>query len=285
LKSHREHCSADAHALNALGITVCQQVRVKRTPSNYALYTVSEVRHEDTEEIVRMGQRGRLRLGTTEETDEEFDAEFDSQVVNPTMSDEKAKQNGEFIERLRDDGAHTALIVIAPHGGRIEEHTDDQARGVASCLADKAVSFWVCKGYHPQGAYDAWHIASVDIHPESFPLLNSLFSRRFTDAVAFHGVKPDEEAETDVLVGGMASSDLKQQIASKIQEVAGASISVRVACSDDRFNGDDPRNIVNRLTIGGANGVQIEQSALAREAPHSDKIAEADAQVYRSRMP
>ena len=48
LKTHREHCSADAHALSALGITVCQQVRVKRSDSAYALYTVSEVRHEDT---------------------------------------------------------------------------------------------------------------------------------------------------------------------------------------------------------------------------------------------
>jgi hypothetical protein len=143
----------------------------------------------------------------------------------------------------------------------------------------------MCKGYHPQGAYDAWHITSVDIHPGSFSLLNSVFSRRFTDAVAFHGVKPDEEApQTDVLVGGMASEDLKAQIASEIEAVAGANISVRVARPDDLFNGDDRCNIVNRLTIGGANGVQIEQSASAREAKW-DKIAEAVANMYQSRMP
>ena len=43
LQKHKEHCSADARALDALGIAVCQQVRVKRTDTGmYALYTVSE---------------------------------------------------------------------------------------------------------------------------------------------------------------------------------------------------------------------------------------------------
>src|ERR1700752_5063214 len=169
---HRlEHCSADAHAISALGITVCQQVRVKRNDSELALYTVSEIRHEDTDEVVRMGRAGRQRLGT----DAEFDAELDCQVVDPTMSDQKAEGNGEFIEPLHDDGAHPGLIVIAPHGGHIEEHTDDQARRVAFRLADKAVTFCLCKGYQGplRSAYDAWHITSVDIHPGSFPLLNS----------------------------------------------------------------------------------------------------------------
>ena len=53
-----------------------------------------------------MGQDGRLRLGTAEV----FDAELDSLVVDPTMSDEKAKENGEFIERLHDDGAQLSRL-------------------------------------------------------------------------------------------------------------------------------------------------------------------------------
>jgi phage replication-related protein YjqB (UPF0714/DUF867 family) len=279
LKTHREHCSADAHALSALGIIVCQQVRVKRSDSAYALYTVSEVRHEDTEEVVRMGLEGRLRLGI----DDVFDAEFDSQVVDPTMSDKKAKENGEFIERLRDDGAHTGLIVIAPHGGQIEEHTDEQAQRVADSLAGKPVSFWLCKGFKGplSGAFDAWHITAGDIHPGSFPLLNSVFCRRFSFAVAFHGLTPGAH-DVDVLVGGMVSPDLKDQIASTISnKLAGSNISVRVAGPDDVFNGDDPSNLVNRLTIGGRNGVQIEQSLSARDS-QGDKIAEAVAEVYGS---
>jgi phage replication-related protein YjqB (UPF0714/DUF867 family) len=291
LRTHPEHCSADGRALSAVGITGCQQVRVKRTDNEneYALYTVSEVRIEDTDDIVivRMGQLGRRRLGTDVEFADEFDAEFDSQVVHPTMSDQDAEEKGEFVERLQDQCAHSGLIVIAPHGGLIEKRTDDQAQHVASCLADKPVSVWLCKGYHPGGAFDAWHITSVDLHPGSFPLLNSVFSRRFTDAVAFHGFKPDDEGhtDTDVLVGGgMASSDLKVQIASEINRVAGSSISVRVAGEEEHLDGDDPRNIVNRLTVGGANGVQIEQSASARDDAHWAVIAEAVATVYRARM-
>ena len=235
---------------------------------------MSEVRTENADNVVRMGLTGRQRL----DTDEEFDAEFDSQVVHPTMSEKEAEENGEFIERLHDDGQHTGLIVIAPHGGDIEAHTDDQAQRVASCLTDTAVSYWLCKGYHARGAEKTWHITSIDIHPGSFPMRNSVFSRRFTDAVAFHGFERDE-----ILVGGAASAALKVEIASAIEKaVAGSNIPGRIACPDDVFGGDDPDNIVNRLTVGGANGIQIEQSLGARTEHWAD-IAEAVASVYRCR--
>jgi hypothetical protein len=83
LQKHKEHCSADALALDALGITVCQQVRVKRDNGKYALYTVSELRHENTgdDKVVRMGKTGRKRLLKDHEADQYFPAEFDSQVV------------------------------------------------------------------------------------------------------------------------------------------------------------------------------------------------------------
>jgi hypothetical protein len=58
------------------------------------------------------------------------------------------------------------------------------------------VSSWLCKGYHPGGASKAWHITSADIHPASRPLLNSIFSRGFTRALAFHGFDRNE-----ILVG------------------------------------------------------------------------------------
>jgi phage replication-related protein YjqB (UPF0714/DUF867 family) len=289
LQNHKEHCSADAHALDALGITVCQQVRVKRSDTGmYALYTVSEVRHEDTDDVVRMGLAGRKRLLMPNEADLDFDAEFDSQVVNTTVSEEKAEENGEFIERLRDDGAHTGLIVLAPHGGEIEPDTDNQATWVADHLPGKPVSFWLCKGYKGNGplssAADAsqiWHITAADIHPGNFPLLNSVFSRRFRDAVAFHGL---DAADAVVVVGGgKASRDLQDQILSAITTRVGSDVAVRPPGPNDTFNGDDPCNIVNRLTIGGQNGVQIEQSLSARDS-YWDKIADAVVEVYRSRL-
>jgi phage replication-related protein YjqB (UPF0714/DUF867 family) len=275
LRQRREHCSADAHALSAIGISGEQQVRVKRSDDDYALYTVSEVRIEDTADVVRMGLDGRRRLNT----DDTFDAELDSQVVHPTMSDRDAEANGEFVERLCDDGANTGLIVIAPHGGDIEDYTDDQAQLVASRLADYAASVWLCKGYKAHGAKKAWHITSTDIDPRSFPLLESIFSRGFTDAVAFHGFD-----RAEILIGGMVAPALKEEIASEIENaVAGSNTPVRIAGPRDPFGGNDPDNIVNRLTCSGSNGVQIEQSFAARNSRWDD-IAEAVANVYASRL-
>jgi hypothetical protein len=59
---------------------------------------------------------------------------------------------------------------------------------------------------------------------------------------------------------------------------------VRIARPDEDFNGDNPRNIVNWLTAGGANGIQIEQSLLAR-ASHRQAIADAVANVYNTKIP
>jgi hypothetical protein len=36
-------------------------------------------------------------------------------------------------------------------------------------------------------------------------------------------------------------------------------ITVHIASPDEKFGGDSLQNIVNRLTAGGANGIQIEQ--------------------------
>jgi hypothetical protein len=77
------------------------------------LYTVSQVRQETPDNIVRMGVSGRNRLGLSGE----FAATLHSQVPHPTFNDAEAEANGEFVERLDDEGVHTALIVIAPHGG------------------------------------------------------------------------------------------------------------------------------------------------------------------------
>src|SRR5918998_5942872 len=63
----REHCSADPERLNTIGRAVGQQVRIKRSSSQYALYTVSEPRQESPDGIVRMGRAGRERLGTSDE--------------------------------------------------------------------------------------------------------------------------------------------------------------------------------------------------------------------------
>lgn len=278
LIDHKEHCSADPQQLAAVGADLRDQVRVRRSSHQYALYTVSEVRPETPDTVVRMGRGGRERLGTSDE----LTATVDTQVTRSDLTDAQAEAAGEFVERLRDDGSHTGLIVLAPHGGEIEPRTDHQAERVASRLLPQRVSVWLCKGYKTDEEDDAsrtWHITSEDISPRSFPGLRTVIGRGFTYAVSFHGFRQDE-----ILVGGGAPDSLKREIARAIERaLADSTIKVRVAQPGDAFGGDSPDNIVNRITANRRNGIQIEQSLAARKQ-HALAIAEAVADVYRTRL-
>jgi phage replication-related protein YjqB (UPF0714/DUF867 family) len=249
LIDHKEHCSADPDKLAAIGRALGHQVRIKRSDDEYGLYTVSEVRPESPDNLVRMGKGGRERLGTSDD----FDATLDSQVPHPTFSDAEAESNGEFVERLEDNGTHTGLITIAPHGGDIEAYTDQQAERVASQLASRSVSLWRCKGWHPQGAFKHWHITSADIHEATFPLLKSVISRGFGYAVAFHGFD-DPKIPDDILIGGAGltpeAKALKEEIKEAIEGVVDSDFTVHITEPEEQFGGDDPHNIVNRLTAG-----------------------------------
>jgi hypothetical protein len=76
---------------------------------------------------------------------------------------------------------------------------------------------------------------------------------------------------------------LKEKVKEAIKGVVGSDFTVNITKPGDQFGGDDKRNIVNRLTAGGANGVQIEQ----KRRPREEKglvIAEAVAEVYASEL-
>ena len=105
LRTHKEHCSADPEKLATVGRLLKHQVRIKRNDDAYGLYTVSEVRHENQDNVVRMGRGGRERLGTSGV----FEGTLDAQVPHATFSDTQAKCNGEFVERLDDDGRRSLL--------------------------------------------------------------------------------------------------------------------------------------------------------------------------------
>ena len=176
-----EHCSLDPERLASIGRVPGSQIRIVRSPEQFAIYTVSETRQETTDTIVRMALPARQRLGTADE----FDATIDAQVPHPTFSDEDAQANSELVERLDDAGGQQALVAIAPHGGAIERHTDEQAERVANLLGCDRASVWRCKGFKAGGgAFERWHITSTDIHEASFPLLNTIVSRGFAYAVA-----------------------------------------------------------------------------------------------------
>ena len=272
LKHRREHCAPAARVLMSLGGGPGQQVRI-HNGDEVALYTVSELLHETTDSVVRMGPGGRQRL----KSDGEFEGVLDSKVVDADLSDEKAREAGELVERLADNGSQTHLIAIAPHGGGIEDHTDEQAEWVAERLGPELASAWRGKGWGPNGGpggFDRWHITSTDLNPVSFPLLHSVMSRRFTHAVAFHGFND----EPGVLIGGTAPAEMKEALRQAIQDVLPAELGVRVAPPDERYGGDDPNNIVNRLSPCGS--IQIEQGSDPRD-DHGREIADVVADFFR----
>lgn len=288
----RERCTAQRGRLAAIGRGKGQQVRVERhaadktTLIDLALYTVADV-HDGDPDAVAVGFRApesnhhdlrdRLDLQDTQP----FSCRINSVVPDPALPDDQVEARSEFVERLRHNGHHTGLIAIAPHGGNIERHTDEQAERVGERLARQCVSVWLCRGYKDGGgAFDRWHITSTDISEDSFPKLGSVMvGRRFRYAVAFHGWEHDA-----ICIGGSAPDTLKRRIKEAIVSATAGS-GIHVATDDEgtcpeEFNGTDPRNIVNRL---GVHGVQIEQSIDARKR-FGMQIAEAVADVLRPRF-
>ncbi len=279
LVDHKEHCSADADELKTIGRALRQQVRVYRDGSGYALYTVSETHDEMPETILRMGKTGRERLGTADE----FPVVVLAQVPNPTLSDADAKTQGEFVERSLDDGVQTGLLVLAPHGGQIEIHTDEQAERVSASplLAGKPVTTWRCKGYDPPGtksAFARWHITSDDTSEASFPLLAKLATRRYAFCVSFHGMD-----NPGVLIGGAASMDTKTALQALIvKAINDPTVPVAIAVGDQGgLGGNGSTNIVNRYC--NKTGIQIEQSLEVRR-DHWQAIADAVARFYADQL-
>jgi len=273
LDNNGEHCSADFRKLASIGARLGQQVRIKRSTGDFALYTVSEGSDESPDEIVRMAAVARTRL----RGGDAFDAVVETQAIRSDISDEQAEQAGEFVERLDDDDASSRFIVMAPHGGAIEPFTAEQAERVHHQLESRRVSSWRCKGVKggggAQGAHERWHITSTDIDERSFPLLRRIADRLFAHAVSFHGLDG-----TEILIGGAAPGKFKLDLKSAIDgAIAGSGISVRIAQPGDKFNGDDPRNIVNRLCP--AHGIQVEQPSRARH-DFGQAIADAVATFY-----
>ena len=132
------------------------------------------------------------------------------------MVDAEPPSNGvRFFEVAEDDRTQTYFIAIAPHGGDIEEHTDDEAEHLGRELASSGypASTWICEGFGDRlmGAFDRLHITSTDLNPASFPLLNGIATRRFCYGVAFHGFSKRPE-DADLYIGGGASDTLKRAI-------------------------------------------------------------------------
>ncbi len=298
----KEHCSANGHQIHMMGLNTGQQVRIERPTENgttLALYTIIGA-HDDESNSVFLDYNDpkdveeRFGLSGTGS----FQGKINAQVAAVGLTDDKAEDYSEFIERLADDDYNSELVVIAPHGGFIEQHTDKQAEHVAKQLPSKCVSVWMCKGFKKEGgAFARWHITSTDISDESFPKLKTIIGRHFKYAVAFRGWGGDS-----ICIGGSEpdpnhpDNNLKEQIKEEIEKAVLGSesdpdgLKIEVVLGGDggdsrcpqNFNGNNPRNIVNRL---GTIGVQIEQCEKARNAKYRLKIADAVVKAIRPKLP
>src|SRR5262245_42886993 len=118
LKNEAERCSADPASLARIGRAVGQQVRIKRTDVDdfVAVYTVKQPNPDDPSRpnVVRTGLAGRERLGTS--------GELDRAMVEATVVDAAPTTGVRFFEVAEDTGDQSYFVVIAPHGGMIEEH-------------------------------------------------------------------------------------------------------------------------------------------------------------------
>ena len=282
-----------------MGLKPGQQVLIERPTAKggvFALYTIDS--HNDEEEpdnAVFVGftkpEDLRDRLGLSSMYS--FKGKINAQVTAVDLSDDEAEVYSEFIEHLADNDYNNGLIVIAPHGGNIEKHTDEQAEYVyEKLLSSKRVSMWICKGFNKKedgGAFNRWHITSTDISEDSFPKLKSVFSRGFKYSVAFHGFGGADDEKSICIGGKTVDATLKQKIKDEIEgEVRpfGVHVYMDNGCPED-VNGNNKNNIVNRIS---KNGLQIEQSKAFREmvdeesGPLYFKVADAVARVIGPRI-
>lgn len=258
----QERVSLDPELADRVGLEVGDQFRLTRNEDQYAIYTYYEDNEEgDDNDDVNMGKEGRYKLD--DQGDEIFDIWLDTEITRSCLRDgtgdapNEAWYNSEFVERLDDPGG-SQFCVIAPHGGMIEKNTDEEAEGIRDGLASHNSSAWRAKGWKQGGgAFDRWHITSADISFNSFPMLAELEGRAFEYVVGLHGF-----SDAGVLIGGLASDSLKQDVKSELENQLPSKYhsDIRIAGDNEANNGDDPDNIMNRLAGTGQKTIQLEQS-------------------------
>lgn len=286
-KAHAsEHCALDQKSLDALGSAVGRQVLIRRSAQRLALYTVAE--HIDAPG--RAAHVGTLGLTRLEDPAGEPPATLRA-TVETTFTGGDSHAPVRRTEQLLGKGA-TGLAVLAPHGGKIEVGTDDQATMVFKAFArsGKPVRAWIARGFNPTtGAHRCWHVTASEISEQSFPRLRSLFDPdaargAFAHAVAFHG-QNDCGA---IIVGGGLPRDathtaLKTSLGSQIRDALQAVMKdppAVVVMQSGPLAGVERANIVNRVTAAG-NGIQLEQPAAVRTVKkRRDAIAQAVAAFY-----
>jgi phage replication-related protein YjqB (UPF0714/DUF867 family) len=284
-----EHCAVDAESLGALGSAVGCQLLIRQASDRLALYTVAEPLSVPAR-AVHVGTAGLARLGGAARASQ---AQNFNATIETHFTDGDPEAVARLTEELLGEADATGLAILAPHGGRIEVGTDNQAELVHDMLAlnAKPVRAWITRGFNrTTGAHTCWHITSSEISEDSFPKVGSLLAPAgangpFAHAVAFHG---NNDSEAVIVGGGLprnnAHTALKTRLAAQIRSELEAVMDHPPAVEVTLFGplaGAQRNNIVNRVTVRG-NGIQIEQPlAVRNHVPQREAIARAVAEFYR----
>jgi phage replication-related protein YjqB (UPF0714/DUF867 family) len=150
----------------------------------------------------------------------------------------------------------SAVAIIAPHGGAIENGTSELARAIAAT----EFSLYSFEGTRPSKNYPALHLTSHRFdEPECLALIAGC-----SVVVAIHGCNGEDGR---VLLGGLDLT-LKDRLAA---ELTGAGVVVET--SGHRFPAVHPRNICNRGAR--AMGVQLEITQPLRASGASPRLIAA----------
>lgn len=139
------------------------------------------------------------------------------------------------------------ILVIAPHGGKIEPFTS----AIASGIARDEFSYFEFKGLLQRGAYTTLHVSSVNYNPDELTDLN----RAAEVTVAVHGISGSDKL---TYVGGR--DEVGAQILRRHLEEAGFPVESAPA----NYTGMDAKNFVNRNARG--QGIQLEITLSQRRA-------------------
>jgi len=250
--SGAEDCLLRAAVATHLNRTVGDQLRLwpVDAPEEAAAYTIQQTFATPTREppadiVLPSAECDHLA------DDRPFEANLAATVPDPGQSYVDAWEHNGICETVWDDGS-ADLLVCAPHAGDIEANTGRIAATIRKRLGTDRASAWFVHGFGPD-AFDRYHITTNDMAPASYPGLARLVNRPFRLVVSVHVWGGNE-----VLVGGLASDSLREQIAQRIHTAIEGDRQVVTDYETGKYMAATQDNLVNWLSADGTTGVQLE---------------------------
>ncbi|MBS3917716.1 MAG: poly-gamma-glutamate hydrolase family protein [Deltaproteobacteria bacterium] len=166
----------------------------------------------------------------------------------------KELKNGEVEGRdyrIRVESRDPCVLIMAPHGGKIEPTTAE----IAEAIAGEDYSFYIFEGLKADG--NSLHIEShLFDEPRAIRVV-----REAEVVITVHG--QIDQKEEFVMIGGL-HENLRSEIK---RELEGAGFQTRAPT--DGLTGTDPQNICNRGKL--QQGVQLEMSRKVRDLLKTDR--------------